>query len=325
MILNWQSDAYLSKAGFFSALSPKHQILAGPKKLRLADNLTVKLVLSDYGPPTAQDFTYYLAYLKLLTYRAAGSDDLATLLQRPQPVTNYQLLRLLGQTQGHNNYQSLEDWRLRLRFTGLALHQTDSKARQELTPLMDSYAVSALSRQAPDAAGEAEKHTLLFAPWLQEALARAPLLLVAEGAWARYRTLTSPLAQLLVPQLDRWLYATRQEHTFVKNYQNLAHLLGLPVHPSRIRIQRQLHFGLGQLVAAGYLQDWKLERARHYETVYNVVLQGPAQGASVAVPHMPPAADTEASFRASETRQDAPHPAPAANPVRRGKQAPDAR
>jgi hypothetical protein len=74
-----------------------------------------------------------------------------------------------------------------------------------------------------------------------------------------YRQLKNYIAKALVPLLQVWLYATRDDGVFEKRYDELCQILNIRQWPYLSKIKEKLGPSLGELKQFGYLADWAVE------------------------------------------------------------------
>jgi hypothetical protein len=75
-----------------------------------------------------------------------------------------------------------------------------------------------------------------------------------------YRQLKHHISKALVPLLQIWLYATRDEGVFEKRYAELCQILDIRQWTCPSKIKEKLGPSLEELKQFGYLADWKIEK-----------------------------------------------------------------
>jgi Replication initiator protein A len=75
-----------------------------------------------------------------------------------------------------------------------------------------------------------------------------------------YRQLKHHISKALVPLLQIWLYATRDEGVFEKRYAELCQILDIRQWTYPSKIKEKLGPSLDELKQFGYLADWRIER-----------------------------------------------------------------
>jgi Replication initiator protein A len=74
-----------------------------------------------------------------------------------------------------------------------------------------------------------------------------------------YRQLRNHIAKALVPLLQIWLYATRDDGVFEKRYAELCQILDIRQWTYPSKIKEKLGPSLDELKQFGYLADWRIE------------------------------------------------------------------
>jgi len=87
-----------------------------------------------------------------------------------------------------------------------------------------------------------------------------------------YRQLKNHIAKALVPLLQIWLYASRDDGSFSKRYDELCEILHVRHYRQRSRIKEQFGPSLDELKAQGYLAEWSVE-ATSDRKAYKIVLK----------------------------------------------------
>lgn len=75
-----------------------------------------------------------------------------------------------------------------------------------------------------------------------------------------YRQLRNHIAKALVPLLQIWLYATRDDGVFEKRYAELCQILDIRQWTYPSKIKEKLGPSLDELKQFGYLADWRIEK-----------------------------------------------------------------
>jgi hypothetical protein len=86
-----------------------------------------------------------------------------------------------------------------------------------------------------------------------------------------YRELKNHVSKALVPLLQVWLYATREQGIYEKRYDELCQMLNIRQYAYLSLITRTLGPSLDELTQSGYLADWKIEKTsddEHYKIVF---------------------------------------------------------
>jgi hypothetical protein len=85
-----------------------------------------------------------------------------------------------------------------------------------------------------------------------------------------YRQLKNHIAKALVPLLQVWLYATRDDGVFEKRYDELCQILSIRRQEYFSKIKEKLGPSLDELTQYGYLADWQIEKTSDRES-YKIV------------------------------------------------------
>ena len=113
-----------------------------------------------------------------------------------------------------------------------------------------------LGKELPDGK-TADKNYVWFSDWQLQNINSNHLLPIDIEA---YRKLKNHIAKALVPLLQVWLYATRDEGVFEKRYDELCDFLNIQRYRYLSLIRRTLGPSLDELKEFGYLADWQIEK-----------------------------------------------------------------
>ena len=102
----------------------------------------------------------------------------------------------------------------------------------------------------------ADKNYVWLSEWQLENLNNNHLLPID---FESYKRLKNHIAKSLVPILQIWLYASKDEGAFEKRYDELCQYLNIKQYQHLSKIKEKLSPGLDELVACGYLASWKLD------------------------------------------------------------------
>jgi hypothetical protein len=80
-----------------------------------------------------------------------------------------------------------------------------------------------------------------------------------------YRQLRNHIAKALVPLLQIWLYATRDDGVFEKRYAELCQILDIRQWTYPSKIKEKLGPSLDELKQFGYLADWRIESTSDHQ------------------------------------------------------------
>ena len=210
--------------------------------------------LALYGLPITADQDKYLALQKLITdiQRREGR------VVNPVGFTSAELLKLLGHRKSGKRYQEIEEWLKVMVGTSIFSEGTVYFAGQKRW-VKDYFHVFeravAFGHEMPDGT-MADQHYVWLSAWQLENINSNYLLPVDLEA---YRQLKNHIAKALVPLLQIWLYASRDDGGFKKRYDELCQILNIRQHRPVSLIRQQLAPSLNELQSHGYLADWVIE------------------------------------------------------------------
>ena len=220
-----------------------------------------------YGLPVTADQDKYLALQKLITdtQQRQGS------VSNPVAFTSAELLKVLQQNRNSGkNYKEISDW-LDLMASTTIISQGVVYLAGRKRWARDRFRVFdraiSLGQELPDG-GVADKNYVWLSEWQLENINNNHLLPIDLET---YRKLKNHIAKALVPLLQIWLYASRQEGSFTKRYEEICQILQIRQYKRRSDIRRKFGTSLDELKSHGYLADWKIERTRDRKN-YKVVL-----------------------------------------------------
>jgi hypothetical protein len=90
-----------------------------------------------------------------------------------------------------------------------------------------------------------------------------------------YRQLKNHIAKALVPLLQVWLLASQRAGSFEKRYDELCEMLSVQTYNVPSLITRQFKPSLDELIAFGYLKEWRIERTSDRKAYKFVLFHGP--------------------------------------------------
>jgi hypothetical protein len=209
-----------------------------------------------YGLPITADQDKWIALCKILTdiMKKEGR------VTNPVTFTSAEILRLLHQHRhSGKNYKEVEEW-LDVLFSTTIFSEGVVYLASEKRRVKDRFRVfdRAVSFGKELADGKvADKNYVWFSDWQLQNINSNYLLPIDLEA---YRELKNHIAKALVPLLQIWLYATRDEGVFEKRYDELCQFLNVQQYRYRSLITRTLGPSLDELKQFGYLADWQIER-----------------------------------------------------------------
>jgi len=255
-------EANLASLGFFTPSSKRirsttskvvtlSRLIAG-KKVRVSATIVPAAI---YGLPVTADQDKYLALMKLISElrRRAGK------VSNPVGFSSAELLSILGKNyRSGKNYKEVSEWLDVMSATTiisegmvyLAGRRTWARDRFRVFERAVSFG------QEIEAGVVADKNFVWLHPWQIENINNNHLLPVDLET---YRQLRNHIAKALVPLLQVWLYASREQGYFSKRYAELCDILSLRPYSAQSRIRQQLAPSLDELTAHEYLAAWALE------------------------------------------------------------------
>lgn len=219
-----------------------------------------------YGLPITADQDKWIALCKILN----------DILQKEGRVTNpisftsAEILRLLRKHRhSGKNYREVEEW-LDVLFSTTIFSEGVVYLASERRRVKDRFRVFeravSLGKELPDGK-TADKNYVWFSDWQLQNINSNHLLPIDLEA---YRQLKNHIAKALVPLLQVWLYATREQGVFEKRYDELCQFLNIQQYRYLSLITRTLAPSLDELKQFGYLTDWRVEETSDGEN-YKIV------------------------------------------------------
>jgi hypothetical protein len=219
-----------------------------------------------FGLPTTADQDKYLALQKLI----------ADIRQRDGKVTNpikftsAAILSLLRHRKSGRSYKDIEEW-LNVMYSTTIISKGVVYLAGRKVWATDRFRVfdRAVSMGKEMEGGRlADKNYVWLSEWQLENINNNHVLPVDLET---YRKLKNHVAKALVPLLQIWLYASRQDGAFEKRYDELCEILSIHRYDHLSRAKEQLGPSLDELQAHGYLANWAIERTADGQA-YKVVL-----------------------------------------------------
>jgi len=255
-------EANLASLGFFTPSSKRIRsttskvvtlvrTIAG-KKVKVSATIVPAAI---YGLPVTADQDKYLALMKLISEirRRAGK------ISNPVAFSSAELLSVLGKSyRSGKNYKDVSEWLDVMAATTiisegmvyLAGRRTWARDRFRVFERAVSYG------QEIETGVVADKNFVWLHAWQIENINNNHLLPVDLET---YRQLRNHIAKALVPLLQVWLFASREQGYFSKRYGELCDILSLRPYTAPSRIRQQLAPSLDELQAHEYLEGWALE------------------------------------------------------------------
>jgi hypothetical protein len=207
---------------------------------------------AEFGLPTTADQDKYFAFQKLIE-RLRGADGLIT---NPVRFTSAAMLEILGMTQGGKNYQDISVWLRRMTFTGIEsegvvfLAGKKKYARDMFHVFQRSVAVGEVLEDGT----VAQENYVWLSDWQLDNLNNRHTLPINYDV---YRMLQLHIGKALLPLLQLWFYASREQYT-EKRYTQLCSLLGIQHYQAVSRIRQQIGPSLDELTRQKFLTNWEI-------------------------------------------------------------------
>jgi hypothetical protein len=252
----------LSSLGFFTPSSKKIKN-AKAKTItftRLVDGrkLEARVTIAPaalYGLPITADQDKYLALQKIITDLRQQVGE----IRNPIGFTSADLLRLLGKrVRTGKNYDDITEWLKRMTLTGIISEGVVYFAGRKswATDTFHVFERSVSIGQELPGGGVADKNYIWLSEWQLENINNNHLLPID---YETYKRLKNHIAKALVPLLQIWLYATREDGYFEKRYDELCQHLDIREYHHPSKIKEKLGPALNELKAHSYITDWKVE------------------------------------------------------------------
>jgi hypothetical protein len=298
-------EANLASLGFFTPSSKRIRSTTskvvsltrtiGGKRVKVSATIVPAAM---YGLPVTADQDKYLALMKIISEVRRRSGKVSN----PVAFSSAELLAVLGKNyRSGKNYKEVSEWLDVMAATTIIsegmvyLSGRRSWARDRFRVFERAVSFG----QEIEAGRVADKNFVWLHPWQIENINNNHLLPVDLET---YRQLRNHIAKALVPLLQIWLYASREQGYFSKRYSELCDILSLRSYSAQSRIRQQLAPSLDELQAHEYLAEWALERTssgeeykvtfRHGRKFYRdrqARLEGAAAGESLLVDDTPDA------------------------------------
>jgi hypothetical protein len=207
-----------------------------------------------YGLPTTADLDKYLAFQKILNDIRVREGQVSN----PIGFSSTQMLNVLGVKTAGNNYQEVYEWLQRMTLTGISSKGVIYLARRKAWATDTFHVfdrVVAFGMEMPDGS-TAERNYVWLSDWQIENINNNYLMPID---FETYRKLRNHIAKALVPLLQVWLYASRNEGRFEKRYQDLCSILDIRHQKHLSLIKKQLGPSLDELQYYGYLASYRIE------------------------------------------------------------------
>jgi hypothetical protein len=264
----------LASLGFFTPSSKRLRnaqeksftitTIADGKRMELKGTI---IPSAKYGLPITADQDKWIALCKILTdiMRKEGR------VTNPVAFTSAEILRLLHKHRhSGKNYREVEEW-LDVLFSTTIFSEGVVYLANEKRRVKDRFRVfdRAVSFGKELSEGRiADKNYVWLSEWQLQNINANHLLPIDLEA---YRELKNHISKALVPLLQVWLHATREDGVFQKRYDELCQMLNIRQYAYLSLITRTLAPSLDELTEYGYLADWSIERTsddEHYKILF---------------------------------------------------------
>lgn len=219
-----------------------------------------------YGLPVTADQDKYLALQKIINDVRHETGEISN----PITFTSAEMLKLLEQGDAGKNYQEISEWLDLMSNTGIisegVVYLAGKKVWAKDRFRVFDRAVSFGRELEPGKM--AEKNYVWLSQWQLENINNNYLLPVDFDA---YKQLKNHISKALVPLLQIWLFATREEGYFEKRYDEICQLLRIRQYHFLSEIKRNFAPSLDELVEHGYLESWSIEKTSDKKS-YKVIL-----------------------------------------------------
>lgn len=244
--------------GFFTPTSKRAKD-APPKVIRFShiidgNRAEAKVTIAGntlYGMPTTADQDKYLAFQKILERikREKGK------IENPIAFTSAELLQLLGHSDGGANFKDVEEWCDVMASTYIKSEGAMWIAGRKKFA-SDSFVIFQRVRrtgQELDDGTTADRNYIWLSDWYLENINAYYLLPID---FDTYKQLRNNIAKALIPLLQVWLYASREQGIFEKRYDEICQILNITQYTYPSKIKEKLSPSLNELIQQEYLTDW---------------------------------------------------------------------
>ena len=250
----------LNTIGFFTP-SSKKLVGVSSKKVQIqirsstgqrVDAQATIFPSAEFGLPTTADQDKYFAFQKLIE----RSREPGGAITNPVRFTSASMLEILGTTQGGKNYQDISVWLRRMTFTGIEsegvvfLAGKKKYARDMFHVFQRSVAVGEVLEDGT----VAQENYVWLSEWQLDNLNNRHTLPLNYDV---YKTLQLHIGKALLPLLQLWFYASREQYT-EKRYMQLCSLLGIQHYDAVSRIRQQIGPSLEELARLKFLSNWEI-------------------------------------------------------------------
>jgi hypothetical protein len=206
-----------------------------------------------YGMPTTADQDKYLAFQKILERikREKGK------IENPIAFTSAELLQLLGHTDGGSNFRDIEEWCDVMASTYIKSEGAMWIAGKKKFA-SDSFVIFQRVKrtgQELDDGATADRNYVWLSDWYLENINAFYLLPID---FDTYKQLKNNIAKALIPLLQIWLFASREQGIFEKRYDEICQILNITQYEYPSKIKEKLAPSLDELIKQDYLSEWDI-------------------------------------------------------------------
>ena len=206
-----------------------------------------------YGMPTTADQDKYLAFQKIIERIKKEKGK----VENPVAFTSAELLQLLGHTDGGANFKEVEEWCDVMASTYIKSEGAMWIAGKKKFA-SDSFVIFQRVRrmgQELDDGTTADKNYIWLSDWYLENI-NAHYLLPID--FETYKLLRNNIAKALIPLLQVWLYASREQGFFEKRYDEVCQILHITQYAYPSKIKEKLSPSFNELIKQDYLSGWDI-------------------------------------------------------------------
>jgi hypothetical protein len=210
---------------------------------------------SSLGLPGTPDRDKYMAFMKIAMEQKMAEGQLTN----PIRFSGYSLIKVLGLTDGGENYEELNRWGMRMADTTITSEQiiysaTRRNFMNKTVHVFESF--MRVGESALDGSRQTVEFEVKLADWLLENLNQS---WVIPEDLTQYRKLVRPIAKGIFVYLHLWFYANRSTEV-EKDYAELCALLNVRCYQHQSKIKETMGPSLDDLVKIGYLKTWSIQR-----------------------------------------------------------------
>lgn len=222
-----------------------------------------------FGLPITADQDKYFAFQKIVTdiFLQEGR------VTNPIGFSSSELLYLLNQADAGKNYQEVSEWLDLMTATTIisegAVYLAGKKVHAKDRFHIFTRAVSVGKEIEPGVT--ADKNYVWLSDWQLENINNNYLL---PTDFDTYTRLKNHIAKALVPLLQIWLFASRDEGRFEKRYGEICQILAIREYRHLSEIKRNFVPSLEELKSHGYISGWKVEKTSDRKSYKVIFLHG---------------------------------------------------